>query len=544
MPPQKVGYRYDYSGRRYARDVYAWDEPAGAYAAEPSRTTLYYYDGWNLVYEATFGGITYSGGVPVAATFERERAYFWGLDWSTTLDGAGGVGGLVALAVREAGEATPTLRYPGYDGNGNLVNLLDAAGNVTASYEYGPYGELWRASGPDADKNPFRFSTKYYDDETGHYYYGHRYYSPEYGRFLSQDPIGEAGGLHLHTFVNNNPVNAWDYLGLSIGLFSNFGGYAFDRWNPVTFDTPGASFSSINVSFSGPSIDQQLDALGGYGGMPLQNTGTASFDMSGLANISGLGTLPEGNIEDPAWVRGAFWYMEATSAGADELKNNVVSMYELAMLLSPTNRDYEAKSQAFNSFVESARSTGEDPRGSYDALTDAIADYVMRMLDGDPDAFGRFAASIMPAPKIRLLKMLDDVPRMRGPNRTGNVLPSSPHVTRVDPRFPGRPDPQWSIDTRTFSNGVETANGGLRNNMDFWQQWAAKNPDSLSQSNLYRINELGLSPKIDDTWIRYFPEHRNHLKEIIIHHHVDQGPYAIPIPSSTHIGPGGVWHTP
>ena len=208
---------------------------------------------------------------------------------------------------------------------------------------------------------------------------------------------------------------------MSIGLFSNFGGYEFDRWNPVTFESPGASLSSINLSFSGPSIDQQLDALGGYGGgssASLQ-VASSSLDLSGLPSMSGVqvGTLPEDSIEDPAWVRGAFWYMEATSAGADELKNNVVSMLELAMLLSPTNRDYEAKSQAFNSFVESARSTGEDPRGSYDALTDAIANYVMRMMEGDPDAFGRFAANITPAPKIRLLKMLDDVPSMKGPNK-------------------------------------------------------------------------------------------------------------------------------
>ncbi len=61
--------------------------------------------------------------------------------------------------------------------------------------------------------NPFRFSTKYCDDETGHYYYGYRYYSPTQGRWLSRDPIGEYGGLNLYAFVNNNPLTFWDYLG-------------------------------------------------------------------------------------------------------------------------------------------------------------------------------------------------------------------------------------------------------------------------------------------------------------------------------------------
>jgi len=211
-PRQKFGYRYDYADRRYAKDVYQWT--GSAYEAEPSATTLFYYDGNNLVYEARYSSITYSGGAPATAVFDGETAYYWGLDWSTTQQGAGGVGGLVAIAHREAGEATPTVRYPGFDGNGNLVTLLDAAGNFTASYEYGPYGEAWRASGPDAALNPFRFSTKYHDSETGLLYYGHRYYSPDYGRFLNQDPIRESGGKNLYAFVNNNPFNAWDYLGM------------------------------------------------------------------------------------------------------------------------------------------------------------------------------------------------------------------------------------------------------------------------------------------------------------------------------------------
>jgi hypothetical protein len=44
-------------------------------------------------------------------------------------------------------------------------------------------------------------------------YYNHRYYSPELGRWLSKDPIGEAGGLNLYGMVGNDPVNVWDLLG-------------------------------------------------------------------------------------------------------------------------------------------------------------------------------------------------------------------------------------------------------------------------------------------------------------------------------------------
>ncbi|WP_282183138.1 RHS repeat-associated core domain-containing protein, partial [Photorhabdus hindustanensis] len=119
----------------------------------------------------------------------------------------------------------------------------------------------------------------------------------------------------------------------------------------------------------------------------------------------------------------------------------------------------------------------------------------------------------------------------------------NPYQTRVDPRIPNRPDPNYSIDTSTFTSGKMTANGGIRNNKEFWQQWSNLQPDSLSKSNMYRIKELGLSPKIDNQWIKAFPEHVNYKGETLIHHHVDFGHYAIPVPSSTHVGSGGIWHT-
>ena len=60
------------------------------------------------------------------------------------------------------------------------------------------------------------FSTKYEDVETGLLYYGYRYYDPVTGRWPSRDPVGEWGGLMLYNFVANDPVNYWDYLGLTI----------------------------------------------------------------------------------------------------------------------------------------------------------------------------------------------------------------------------------------------------------------------------------------------------------------------------------------
>ncbi|MCP3933555.1 MAG: RHS repeat-associated core domain-containing protein [Bacteroidetes bacterium] len=62
--------------------------------------------------------------------------------------------------------------------------------------------------------NPYRFSTKYFDQETNLYYYGYRYYDPELGRWINRDPYDENGGDNLYAFVNNDGINGYDSFGL------------------------------------------------------------------------------------------------------------------------------------------------------------------------------------------------------------------------------------------------------------------------------------------------------------------------------------------
>jgi len=152
----------------------------------------------------------------LGSPFSVLRTYTWGLDLSGTSQGAGGVGGLLIVS---DGSTTQTNHFTCFDGNGNIVALINAAdGSVTARYEYGPFGEAICITGPStgsmAKSNPFRFSTKYSDDETDLVYYGHRYYSTSLGRWISRDPIQEQGGFNLYGFVVNNSVNNIDMLGL------------------------------------------------------------------------------------------------------------------------------------------------------------------------------------------------------------------------------------------------------------------------------------------------------------------------------------------
>ena len=119
----------------------------------------------------------------------------------------------------------PDLMFPQ---SGNTTQRFHAI----ARYERDPFGTLLSATGPAASVCPFGFQTKYYDQETGLVYYGHRWYEPPIGRWLSRDPIEEEGGNNLSVFCANNPVNRRDPLGLQA------------EWFPTGPDVPnGAIFS-------------------------------------------------------------------------------------------------------------------------------------------------------------------------------------------------------------------------------------------------------------------------------------------------------------
>jgi len=100
-----------------------------------------------------------------------------------------------------------------------VSEVIDGSGNIAAHYEYDPFGNAVVATGSSVASNPWRFSTKPVDAETGYSYYGYRYYSPVDGRWVNRDPIEEKGGVNLYGFVANNPVTNIDKLGeLPIGL--------------------------------------------------------------------------------------------------------------------------------------------------------------------------------------------------------------------------------------------------------------------------------------------------------------------------------------
>ena len=171
--PLTSSYQYDGFGRRISKTV-------------SGITTYFIYDGDQIVEERDSNG-----------TLKASYVYGNGIDEvltrSTTDDGR------------------PT-HYYFMDGLGSVTDLANTNGELVESYTYDAYGT---PNAPSAVGNPFMFTGREYDSESGLYHYRARAYSPTIGRFLQRDPIGYFDSMNLFSYVNNNPLNWIDPLGLT-----------------------------------------------------------------------------------------------------------------------------------------------------------------------------------------------------------------------------------------------------------------------------------------------------------------------------------------
>ena len=118
-PQQSMKFEYDSQGRRVGKKV--WNNTT--FNGTPATEQKFLYDGWNLV-------------AILNSTFGLQTAFVWGLDLSGSVQGAGGVGGLLEL-----NDSVNGTHFACFDGNGNIAALAKAAdGASSAKYEYGPFG--------------------------------------------------------------------------------------------------------------------------------------------------------------------------------------------------------------------------------------------------------------------------------------------------------------------------------------------------------------------------------------------------------------------
>jgi len=192
---QSLKFTYDSQWRRISKTVSNWNGSAWTLSYD----NRFVYDDWNLISEVN------------STNKATVCSYMWGLDLSGSLQGAGGVGGLIAL-----NRTGNTADFAAFDGNGNVASMVGGStGTATAVYEYGVFGELIRKSGSTSGTSGVRFSSKYADSECEFLYYGYRSYSAATGKWVTRDPLEETGSADLYTFAFNNSISWVDSDGLA-----------------------------------------------------------------------------------------------------------------------------------------------------------------------------------------------------------------------------------------------------------------------------------------------------------------------------------------
>jgi RHS repeat-associated protein len=239
---------YDGMGRRRIARDYSWN---GRWVL--TNEVHFIYDGKLVIQER-------DGLNNIQVSYDR------GLDLSGSLQGAGGIGGLLART-----DIKGTVYYHS-DGSGNVVTLVDRYQTLEGRYLYDPYGNTVGIWGPYANVNRYRYASREYLPLSGLYYFGARYYDPNLQRFLNRDPLGEAGGFNLYGYVGNNPINVLDPLGFCPWSWNNFGNWEL------------GVLTDARQFFTGAPGDVQLDPN----------------SLLYLSNQAGVGNTPltdaEGNI--------------------------------------------------------------------------------------------------------------------------------------------------------------------------------------------------------------------------------------------------------
>ena len=260
-------FTYDSEGRRIKKHVIEYQNGA----AVSEKIITFVWDGWDLLYERHQ--------LPSGLTL-LERKYLWGPDIA---DGAaGGAGGLLLISETK-GNNTQNI-IPLYDGTGHVIALTDINKNLLAVYAYGPFGEKISAEGSQVNSNPWRWGTKYLDQEIGLYYYGHRFFDPITGTWISRDPLGENETLNLYQFGSNDPINHVDVHGLATFAISN--------------DVPKAELIEELLRIEQPSFfthTKYSDVDSSY----LDQRNTSHLSFNNLNDLPILSAIIETNREAP-----------------------------------------------------------------------------------------------------------------------------------------------------------------------------------------------------------------------------------------------------
>ena len=95
-------------------------------------------------------------------------------------------------------------------------------------------------------------------------------------------------------------------------------------------------------------------------------------------------------------------------------------------------------------------------------------------------------------------------------------------------------DKRFAVDMKNAPDGsAENAAGHPRDGPWFWRELLKKHPELFDSENSVAIR-AGRAPVVNAKWVKALPNYRPYLKGKLVHHHVDQGRIAAPLPESVH----------
>jgi len=199
------------------------------------------------------------------------------------------------------------------DNLGSSLALTNSSGAISTSYTYEPYGNT-TASGASST-NALQYTGRENDGD-GLYYYRARYYSPGYRRFIGNDPIGYVAGISTYTYVNNDPMDLVDSLGLCPNkkndCVHNFLQQYYGNFvaNTLVPDFSGISFVTNFWEFAkGSLVDGGIK--GALVGLPWLYGNIVTTTGNNLAAYPGMSGAAADALET-----GAFWKTTAGTFGS------------------------------------------------------------------------------------------------------------------------------------------------------------------------------------------------------------------------------------
>jgi RHS repeat-associated protein len=213
-PPAGVSYGYDYNGNRTSKTVgssvwqYAYDyENRLTQVTPPTGPSIFYaYDALGRRVARSFGDYWTAFGYDGADVLWEYSAYD-----SSTIWYGNGPGIDNKLWMHQFQGSSPITVYFLTDHQGSTRALISDTGGIVSGslMDYDSFGN---SSGTVGTR--YRYTGREWDADAQLYYYRARYYDPAARRFISEDPIGLEGGINLYAYVENNPVNFTDPMGL------------------------------------------------------------------------------------------------------------------------------------------------------------------------------------------------------------------------------------------------------------------------------------------------------------------------------------------